>query len=111
MNHHACARKHTPDPHHNLVVGCALRSSCRIRSKDGQRKTAKDTLACWTVIKCARRAMLLSGTPTESRPYELWHQVDALTNQWPQAAKPLGTFAAFRKVYPMDFILKMMNFC
>ena len=30
-------------------------------------------------VKGAKRALLLSGTPLESRPYELWHQVDALT--------------------------------
>lgn len=73
--------------------------SSRMRtSKFGEHKTSKETLACHTVIAHSKRALLLSGTPTESRPYELWHQVDALTSHWPKDRRPLGTFKAFRCV-------------
>lgn len=77
--------------------------SSRMRtSRNGSHKTSKETLACHTVITHSKRALLLSGTPTESRPYELWHQVDALTCNWPEDERPLGSFAAFRKNYSPD---------
>ena len=77
--------------------------SSRMRtSKDGQHKTSKETIACHTVITNSARALLLSGTPTESRPYELWHQIDALTCKWPRNSRPLGSFKAFRKNYNPD---------
>eukprot|EP01047_Picozoa_sp_COSAG01_P019666 COSAG01_NODE_1099_length_11701_cov_8.251508_8_plen_84_part_00 len=53
--------------------------SSNMRTNRKFKSTSQDTKACYAACLGARRCLLLSGTPVESRPYEIWHQVDALT--------------------------------
>ena len=72
--------------------------------------TSKETEACAASVRRAKRALLLSGTPLESRPYELWHQLDALTRPHFEAEAAsagkkervtgaLGSFTEFVRAY------------
>jgi len=52
--------------------------SHNLRTTNGRKGDAAQTEAAVAAIKRARRALLLSGTPSLSRPYDLYRQVDAL---------------------------------
>ena len=52
--------------------------SHNLRTTNARGSDAPHTEACVAAVKRARRAVLLSGTPSLSRPYDLFRQVDAL---------------------------------
>jgi SNF2 family DNA or RNA helicase len=52
--------------------------SHNLRTTNARGTDAPHTEACVAAVKRAKRAVLLSGTPSLSRPYDLFRQVDAL---------------------------------
>jgi hypothetical protein len=58
----------------------------------GRRQDAPHTEACVAALKRAQRRILLSGTPSMSRPFDLFRQVDAaqpgLLGGWPPGGDP-----------------------